>query len=34
MNFIDKDGCSVENEKEKIGAKYLFDGDTKGENND
>ena len=30
MNFIDKDGCSVENEKEKIGVKYLFDGDTKG----
>lgn len=30
-NFINKQDCSVENEKEKIGAKYLFDGDMKGE---
>lgn len=30
-NFINRSEVSMENEKEKIGAKYLFDGDTKGE---
>lgn len=30
-NFIDKERCSVENENEKVGVEYLFDGDTKGE---
>lgn len=30
-NFINKNEVSMENEKEKIGAKYLFDRDTKGE---
>lgn len=30
-NFINRSELSMENEKEKIGAKYLFDGDTKGE---
>ena len=31
LEFIDVQGLSVESENDKVGVKYLFDGDTKGE---